>query len=101
MSKFYVTTPIYYLNDVPHVGHAYTTMAADVLARYHRLMGDDVFFLTGTDEHGQNIERIAGEKGVSCQAYCDDLAARFRELWRLLEISNDYFVRTTDSRHIE
>jgi len=101
MSKFFVTTPIYYVNDVPHIGHAYTTIAADVLARYHRLMGDDVFFLTGTDEHGQNIERIAAEKGVSCQAYCDEIVARFLELWRLLNISNDYFVRTTDQRHIE
>ncbi len=101
MSKFYVTTPIYYVNDVPHIGHAYATIAADVLARYHRLMGDDVFFLTGTDEHGQNIERIAAERGVSCQAYCDGIVARFRELWRLLNISNDYFVRTTDQRHIE
>lgn len=100
MSKFYVTTPIYYVNDVPHIGHAYTTIAADVLARYHRLMGDDVFFLTGTDEHGQNIERIATEKGLTPQAYCDEIVARFRELWRLLNISNDYFVRTTDERHI-
>jgi methionyl-tRNA synthetase len=88
------------VNDVPHVGHAYTTIAADVLARYHRLMGDDVFFLTGTDEHGQNIERIAAERGVSCQAYCDGIVARFRELWRMLNISNDYFVRTTDQRHV-
>ncbi len=100
MSKFYITTPIYYVNDVPHIGHAYTTMAADVLARYHRLMGDDVFFLTGTDEHGQNIERIAADTGVSCQEYCDQMAARFRDLWRLLAISNDYFVRTTDECHI-
>jgi len=101
MSKFYITTPIYYVNDVPHIGHAYTTIAADVLARYHRLMGDDVFFLTGTDEHGQNIERIAAERGVSCQAYCDEIVGRFRDLWRLLNISNDYFVRTTDQRHSE
>ena len=101
MDKFFVTTPIYYVNDVPHVGHAYTTMAADVLARYHRLMGDDVFFLTGTDEHGQNIEHIAAEKGVTPQAYCDDIVARFRALWKLLDISNDYFVRTTDRRHEE
>jgi methionyl-tRNA synthetase len=100
MSKFYVTTPIYYVNDVPHIGHAYTTIAADVLARYHRLLGDDVFFLTGTDEHGQNIERIAEEKGVSPQEYCDSIVATFKELWQLLGISNDYFVRTTDDRHI-
>ncbi|MGQ9493440.1 MAG: methionine--tRNA ligase [Anaerolineae bacterium] len=100
MGKFYVTTPIYYVNDVPHIGHAYTTIAADVLARYHRLMGDDVFFLTGTDEHGQNIERIAEEKGLSPQEYCDRIVAQFKELWRMLDISNDYFVRTTDARHI-
>ena len=100
MGKFYVTTPIYYVNDVPHIGHAYTTIAADVLARYHRLMGDDVFFLTGTDEHGQNIERIAAEKGVSPQEYVDGIVAQFKELWQMLDISNDYFIRTTDERHI-
>jgi len=101
MTKFYVTTPIYYVNDVPHIGHAYTTIAADVLARYHRLMGDDVFFLTGTDEHGQNIERIAAAQGVTPQTYCDSIVGRFKELWRMLDITNDYFVRTTDERHIE
>ncbi len=100
MNKFYVTTPIYYVNDVPHIGHAYTTIAADVLARYHRLMGDDVFFLTGTDEHGQNIERIAAEKGVTPQQYVDGIVAQFKELWQMLDISNDYFIRTTDQRHI-
>ena len=100
MAKFYVTTPIYYVNDVPHIGHAYTTIAADVTARYHRLMGDDTFFLTGTDEHGQNIERIAEEKGVSPQQYCDQIVARFKELWQMLDISNDYFIRTTDERHV-
>jgi len=100
MGKFYITTPIYYVNDVPHIGHAYTTIAADVAARYHRLFGDDVFYLTGTDEHGQNIERIAEEKGVSPQAYCDQIVAKFKELWSLLDISHDYFVRTTDERHI-
>jgi methionyl-tRNA synthetase len=100
MGKFFVTTPIYYVNDVPHIGHAYTTIAADVLARYHRLMGDDVFFLTGTDEHGQNIERIAAQKGVSEKEYCDLIVAQFKQLWQMLDISNDYFVRTTDERHI-
>jgi len=100
MGEFFVTTPIYYVNDVPHIGHAYTTIAADVLARYHRLMGDDVFFLTGTDEHGQNIERIAAEKGVSEKEYCDLIVAQFKRLWQLLDISNDYFVRTTDERHV-
>jgi len=101
MGKFYVTTPIYYVNDVPHIGHAYTTIAADVLARYHRLMGDDVFFLTGTDEHGQNIERIAEQKGITPQAYCDQIVSQFKELWQILDISNDYFIRTTDERHVQ
>lgn len=99
MSKFYITTPIYYVNNVPHIGHAYCTIAADVMARYHRMSGDEVFFLTGTDEHGQNIERIAAEKGVPEKEYCDNIAARFMSLWKKLEISNDYFVRTTDERH--
>jgi methionyl-tRNA synthetase len=101
MAKFYITTPIYYVNDVPHMGHAYTTIAADVLARYHRLMGDDVFFLTGTDEHGQNIERVAAEKKITPKEYCDTVVAQFRDAWRTLDISNDYFVRTTDERHIQ
>ncbi len=76
MGKFFVTTPIYYVNDVPHIGHAYTTIAAEVLARYHRLMGDDVFFLTGTDEHGQNIERIAATDAWVCR----ELYLRFQKL---------------------
>jgi methionyl-tRNA synthetase len=100
VSKFYITTPIYYVNDVPHIGHAYTTIAADVVARYHRLLGDEVFFLTGTDEHGQNIEHIAAEKEVSPKEYCDAIVAQFKELWQVLDISNDYFVRTTDERHM-
>lgn len=99
MGKFYITTPIYYVNDVPHIGHAYCTIATDVMARYHRMCGDDVFFLTGVDEHGQNIERIAIEKGVPVRKYCDDITAQFVFLWKKLEISNDYFVRTTDERH--
>ena len=99
MSKFYITTPIYYVNDVPHIGHAYCTIAADVSARYHRLCGDDVFFLTGVDEYGQNIERIAIGKGVPVQKYCDDITAQFISLWKKLCISNDYFIRTTSERH--
>ena len=99
MSKFYITTPIYYVNDVPHVGHAYCTIAADVMARYHRLCGDDVFFLTGVDEYGQNIERIAAQKGMPEQEYCDKITAQFMSLWKKLEISNDYFIRTTSERH--
>lgn len=99
MSKFYITTPIYYVNDVPHVGHAYCTIASDVMSRYHRMKGDDVFFLTGVDEHGQNIERIAAEKGMPEQEYCDNITAQFMSLWKRLDISNDYFIRTTSERH--
>ena len=94
------TTPIYYVNDVPHPGHAYTTVAADTLARARRLRGHDVFFLTGTDEHGQNIERTAREKGMAPQEYCDRIAARFRELWDKLDITYDRFIRTTDEIHV-
>jgi methionyl-tRNA synthetase len=96
---FYETTPIYYVNDVPHPGHAYTTVAADTLARARRLLGHDVFFLTGTDEHGQNIEKIAGEKGMAPQAYCDIIAQRFKDLWARLDIRYDRFIRTTDAVH--
>ncbi len=93
------TTPIYYVNDVPHAGHAYCTIACDALARARRLHGDDVFFLTGTDEHGQNIERIAREKGVPEQAYCDEISGVFRELWGALNIEYDGYIRTTDEIH--
>ncbi|HZS11249.1 MAG TPA: class I tRNA ligase family protein, partial [Nitrospirales bacterium] len=97
--SFYVTTPIYYVNDVPHIGHAYTTVAADVLARFARLTGQDVFFLTGLDEHGQKVQQAAAKAGVDPQAYCDRLAPQFQELWKQLLISNDDFVRTTQPRH--
>ncbi|MCU0242972.1 MAG: methionine--tRNA ligase, partial [Vicinamibacteria bacterium] len=100
MKTYYHTTPIYYVNDVPHVGHAYTTIAADVLTRARRLRGDRVFFLTGTDEHGQNIERIARELGIPPQQHCDGIARRFRELWGRLDIAHDDFIRTTDERHV-
>jgi methionyl-tRNA synthetase len=96
---FLVTTPIYYVNDVPHVGHAYTTIAADALTRARRLAGHDVFFLTGTDEHGQNIERIARERGVPEQQHCDEIAAVFRRLWERLEVRYDRFIRTTETEH--
>jgi len=97
--KFYVTTPIYYVNDVPHAGHAYTTIAADVLARHHRARGDDTFFLTGTDEHGINVANAAEQHGKSPKEYADQVVEHFKEAWRSLDISNDYFVRTTDQRH--
>ena len=96
---FYITTPIYYVNDVPHIGHAYTTVAADVLARYWRLRGRDVFFLTGLDEHGQKVQQAAAKAGIDPQAHCDKLAPQFQELWKRLNISNDAFIRTTDAPH--
>jgi methionyl-tRNA synthetase len=96
----FLTTPIYYVNDVPHVGHAYTTIAADTLTRARRLRGEDAFLLTGTDEHGQNIERIAREKGVHPQQYSDQIAAVFRGLWERLDIRYDRFIRTTDDLHV-
>ncbi|MCZ6512622.1 MAG: methionine--tRNA ligase, partial [Nitrospinae bacterium] len=96
---FFITTPIYYVNDVPHIGHAYTTIAADVAARYKRLAGYDVFFLTGTDEHGQKVQQAAEQAGREPQAHVDDLHMRFRELWVRFSISNNDFIRTTEERH--
>jgi methionyl-tRNA synthetase len=98
-NTFYITTPIYYVNDVPHIGHAYTTVAADVLARYWRLRGRDVFFLTGLDEHGQKVQQAATKAGIDPQAHCDKLAPQFQALWKRLNISNDAFIRTTDGGH--
>ncbi|HLY22020.1 MAG TPA: methionine--tRNA ligase [bacterium] len=99
MATYYITTPIYYVNGEPHIGHAYTTIAADVAARFKRLAGYDVFFLTGTDEHGVNIARVAERNGVSPQQWCDRIAGEFQALWRRLNISNDDFIRTTEPRH--
>jgi len=99
-ARFYVTTPIYYVNATPHLGTFYSTVVADALARFHRAQGDDTFFLTGLDEHGQKIERIAAERGVELQAYCDGIAAQFQAAWKRAEISNDDFVRTTQERHL-
>ncbi|OPZ64400.1 MAG: Methionine--tRNA ligase [Firmicutes bacterium ADurb.Bin506] len=98
--SFYITTPIYYVNDLPHLGHAYTTVACDAMARYKRMRGYDVYFLTGTDEHGQKIERKATAEGFTPQAYVDKVAASFADLWKLLDISNDRFIRTTDADHV-
>ena len=98
-NSFYITTPIYYVNDVPHIGHAYTTVAADVLARYWRLQGRDVFFLTGLDEHGQKVQQAAAKAGIDPQAHCNKLAPQFQDLWKRLNISNDAFIRTTDAPH--
>lgn len=101
MNKFFITTPIYYVNDVPHVGHAYTTVAADVLARYWRqkLGEDNVFFLTGTDEHGAKVAQAAAEHNQKPQEYANSVVPRFQESWKLLNIEPDYFIRTTDPRH--
>ena len=97
--KFYITTPIYYPSDKLHIGHAYCTVAADTMARYKRMQGYDVMFLTGTDEHGQKIELKAAEKGVTPKQYVDNIVAGIKDLWKLLNISNDRFIRTTDDYH--
>ena len=100
MSKtFYLTTPIYYVNDKPHIGHAYTTILADVLARYHRNAGQETFFLTGLDEHGQKVQQAAEDRGIEPQEHCDEMAPRFIDLWEKLHISYDDFIRTTENRH--
>jgi methionyl-tRNA synthetase len=96
---YYLTTPIYYINDVPHIGHAYTTCACDVMARFKRLCGYDVFFLTGVDEYGQKAEKAATERGISPQELADGMVHRFSDLWQLLNITNTGFIRTTDARH--
>lgn len=101
MAKFYITTPIYYVNDVPHLGHAYTTIACDVLARYYRQKGIKTFFLTGTDEHGQKIQKAATEKGVSPKELADKTHTAFKNLWEKLNITYDRFIRTTDQDHIK
>jgi methionyl-tRNA synthetase len=98
-NKFFVTTPIYYVNDQPHIGHLCTTLAADILARYKRLIGDNVFFLTGTDEHGAKIAEAAKKKKEKPKEYCDRLAQEFEKNWKKLNLSYDFFIRTTDPRH--
>jgi methionyl-tRNA synthetase len=99
MRKFYITTPIYYVNAHPHIGHAYTTIACDTIARRQRLLGAETFFLTGTDEHGQKIERAAQAAGKTPQQYADEISGEFRRLWKRMGISNDDFIRTTEDRH--
>ncbi len=98
---FYLTTPIYYINDVPHIGHAYTTILADVLARFHRLLGEEVFFLTGTDEHGQKVETAARERGIGTQEHVDRMAEAWRASFARLGLSFDRFIRTTEPEHVE
>ncbi|MGE0719269.1 MAG: methionine--tRNA ligase [Alphaproteobacteria bacterium] len=100
-TPYYLTTPIYYVNDAPHIGHAYTTLACDVLARFMRLDGRTVHFLTGTDEHGQKVEKSARAAGMEPQAFCDRVSQNFRDLARAMNFSNDDFIRTTEPRHIE
>lgn len=99
MNTYYITTPIYYLNGEPHIGHAYTTIAADVMARYKKARGYDVKFLTGTDEHGQKVERAAMERGILPQTHVDGMAARFKEMCMAMDIDYDIFIRTTDPKH--
>ncbi|MBA4372515.1 MAG: methionine--tRNA ligase [Thermodesulfovibrio sp.] len=99
--RYYVTTPIYYVNDIPHIGHAYTTVAADILSRRNRLIGNEVFLLTGTDEHGQKVEKAAKGKGRSPKDHADLMVENFRQLWQKLEISGHGFIRTTDPEHIK
>ncbi len=98
--RYYVTTPIYYVNDSPHIGHAYTTLACDVLARFMRLDGKEVRFLTGTDEHGQKVEKAAEAAGVGPQAFTDEVSQRFRDLAQAMNFSHDDFIRTTEARHV-
>jgi methionyl-tRNA synthetase len=98
---FYVTTPIYYVNDEPHLGHAYTTIVADVLARFARLSGVETFFLTGTDEHGQKVQEAAQRRGITPQEQADEMVVRFKEAWKRLHIAYDDFIRTTEPRHVQ
>ena len=98
---FYITTPIYYPSDKLHIGHSYTTVICDAIARYKRMQGYDVMYLTGTDEHGQKIEDKAAAKGVTPKEYVDEIVAGIKELWKLMDISNDRFIRTTDDYHVE
>ncbi len=100
-NTFYVTTPIYYVNSAPHIGSAYTTIAADIIARWNKLQGKDVFFLTGTDEHGQKIQQIAKDSGLKPKDFVDDIAKKFIETFKQLNISNNNFIRTTDENHIK
>ncbi len=99
MNRFYITTPLYYINDKPHLGTAYSTVIADVLSRYHQLMGYETFLLTGTDEHGQKCSQSAKQKNIPVQSYCDEMAGNFEKVWKLLDISYNLFFRTTSSWH--
>ena len=99
MGKFYVTTPIYYVNDVPHIGTAYPTIAADIVARFHRMLGDDVLFSTGTDENATKVARVAQQLGEDPAAFVNKMAEAFQDTWRQMNISLDVFIRTSELRH--
>jgi len=101
MEKYYITTAIDYVNAKPHIGHAYEKIAADIIARFHRLLGYDVFFLSGLDEHGSKIEKAAKQSGIDPQKFCDQMSESFRLAWKSLDISFDYFIRTTEKRHVQ
>ena len=100
-NTFFITTPIYYVNDIPHIGHAYTSIAADFIARYKRMNNIETMFLTGTDEHGQKIQKAAENKSISPIELCNHNSEKFRELTEILNLSNDDFIRTTEKRHKE
>ena len=99
MNKFYITTPIYYVNDEPHIGQAYTTILADVISRSQKMQGKDVFFLTGTDEHGQKVQEAAKRNNISPKEHVDEHVKRFKNTWEKLDIDYTYFIRTTDKKH--
>ena len=101
MSNIYITTPIYYVNDKPHVGHAYTSIASDVLARFYRLKNYEVFFLTGTDEHGQKIQQATKNNNLNTQEFVDNMSLNFQNLTKILNLSNNDFIRTSSQRHID
>ena len=99
--NFYVTTPIYYPNDIPHIGHAYTTIAADIIARWHKMKGEKVFFLTGIDENAKKVFLAAGKKGKNPKKFVDELAEDFKDAWKKLNVDYDRFFRTTDKDHVK
>ena len=101
MKNYYITTPIYYVNAEPHIGTAYTTVLADTMARYHHGLGQEVYFLTGTDEHGDKIAQAAKKQGIPPQQFVDEIAAKYKKLWPILHIFPDRFIRTTDEYHIK
>src|SRR5436190_19737394 len=101
MNRFYITTPLYYVNDKPHLGTAYATIMTDTLHRYRELFGDEVLFLTGTDEHGQKCQQAAEKRGLTPQQHCDDMVVNFQNTWKELNIGYDIFFRTTDAFHLK